>query len=175
MAFAPALMAASTAMQFVGNIYQGEGAGSEFNQAADAARRNAEIARQQGNAREEMIRRDSALKLGVQRAAAAQSGFDPSSGSLLDLQADSASQLELDALTARYQSRLESIGFENQANSLNAKAKAARTTGYLNAFGSLFQNGANYFGSQKTPPQMDLPSRHGDFVRSERAGPYYGG
>ena len=175
MAFGPALMAASTTMQFLGNIYQGEAAGSEFNQAADAARRNAELARQQGNAREEMVRADSARKLGIQRAAAAQSGFDPSSGSLLDLQADSASQLELDALTARYQSRLESIGFENQASSLHAKAKAARTTGYLNAFGSLFQNGANYFGNPKVSAQIDLPSRHGDFVRSERASPYYGG
>ncbi len=152
-------MVAQTAMQFIGNIYQGEAAGSEENQAADAARQNAEIARQQGNAREEMIRRDSALKLGVQRAAAAQSGFDPSSGSLLDLQADSASQLELDALTARYQSRLESIGFEKGANSLNAKAKAARTTGYLNGFGSLFQNGANYFGSPRVGPPAPIETR----------------
>jgi len=67
---------------------------------------NAETSKRVGyataNANEERIRRNSAQELGNQRAATAQSGFDPSSGSMLKLQGDSAGNAELDALTERY-------------------------------------------------------------------------
>ena len=58
------------------------------------------------NANEERIRRSNAMQLGRQRVAAAQSGFDPNSGSIATLQAQSAGQAELDALTERYKGDL---------------------------------------------------------------------
>lgn len=57
-------------------------------------------------ANEDRIRRANAIALGRQRAAAAQSGFDPSSGSMAKLQSQSAGQAELEALTERYKGDL---------------------------------------------------------------------
>jgi hypothetical protein len=83
-------------------------AGGIFDTASDAADARAQkaVGYATANANEERIRRDNAMKLGVQRAAVAQSGFDPSSGSMLTLQGQSAANAELDALTERYKGQL---------------------------------------------------------------------
>lgn len=156
---AAAMMIASTAMQFVGNIYQGEANAKAENSAGDIAQINARNARLQANAREETQRRHNALQMGNIRAGAAESGFDPSSGSLAALQTHSASEMELDALTTRYEGQLQSISFENEAAGHRASAKNARTTGVLNAFGSLFSNGANYFGAPRVGPPAPVETR----------------
>jgi hypothetical protein len=165
---AMAMMIANAAMQFVGSIYQGEAEGSRLNQAGDAAQANARNTRLQTNATEETQRRQNAIRLGSMRAGASQSGFDPSSGSLVDLQSHNAAELELDALTKRYEGTLQAVNFENEASSYRAGAKNARTTGYLNAFGSLVANGANYFGAPHiggmAPVETRIPKPNPNFV-----------
>lgn len=143
---------ASTAFQFVGAIAGGEAQASAMNQQADQAMAGARNARLSGGAREEMVRRHNADRLAAQRAAFAQSGFDPNGGSMVKLQAESAGHAELDALTERYQAELQSIGMMNQASSLRAGATTARRQGYLNAAGSLAQSSANFFGGARIGP-----------------------
>lgn len=133
----------------MGAIYQGNAAAAQSTAAANAAAANAANTRLQTNAREEMQRRRNAMLLGELRAASAQTGFDPSSGTLASLQSSSAAQLELDALTERYNGELQAISFGNEATSLRSRAKAERNTGYITAAGSLLKAAGNYFGGAK--------------------------
>lgn len=137
---------AAMAVQAIGSIYQGQAAGAQADAAASLAEQNARTARQQTAVREDLIRRENRRQLGEQRAAAAQSGFDPTSGSLAMLQGESAGALEYDALVARYQGTLQSLSLENDASGLRAQGKAARRTGYLNAAGSLLGGSMRDYG-----------------------------
>lgn len=152
MAFA--MMAVATAVQAVGAIYEGNAAAAQSQAAANTASANAQAVRLQANASEEAIRRRNALQLGEIRAGAAETGFDPSSGTLATLQSRSAAELELDALTERYNGQLRSISLENEAQSYRNRASAQRKTGYLTAAGSIFNAAGNYFGA----PRLGLPA-----------------
>lgn len=135
------------AAAYFGGIYGLAKAGTDFAQAdgkQDAYKAQERVARynranalRQGSAAEDTQRRQSALKLGQQRAAAAQSGFDSSSGSMATLQSQSAGELELDALTTRYESVLKSIGYKNEADRAHASAINAETSGYMNFASSM--------------------------------------
>ncbi len=149
MAFAAIAMAAATAVQAMGSIYAGNAAAAQSTAAANQASANAANARLQSNAREEMQRRKNAMLLGDLRAASAQTGFDPSSGSLASLQARSSAQLELDALTERYNGELQSISLDNEAASYRSRAKAQSRGGYMTAAGSVLNSAASYFGGSK--------------------------
>jgi hypothetical protein len=129
-----------------GQVYQAEQQGKAMDAEADQAKLNAITARQQGAAAEEAQRRENRMKLGYQRAAAAESGFDPNTGSLAMLQVKSAGEVELDALTARYQGTLQGLGLENQAKGLRSQASATRFGGYLSAAGTLASAAGGYYG-----------------------------
>ncbi|HEX7639821.1 MAG TPA: hypothetical protein VF457_15600 [Burkholderiaceae bacterium] len=92
------------------------------------------------NANEERVRRRDAQQLGAQRAAAAESGFDPNSGSLATAQAQSSGNLELDALTARYAGQVNA--WRMQQTIFNQKP--AILTGGVAAAGDLYQGYADY-------------------------------
>jgi hypothetical protein len=134
------------AVQAVGQVFAGNSQAAAAEGQANIADQNARTARLQANAREESLRRKSSLQLGEQRAAAAQSGFDSSTGSFAQLQGESASNAELDALTTRYEGQLQSLSFQNEAAGLRSNASTARKQGYLNAFGSLTQGSTKYGG-----------------------------
>lgn len=153
------VMIASTAMNAIGSISQGNAQAAALNNQAQQADQQAVTARQQGAARESMVRRTNAKRLAEQRASAAQSGFDPNSGSLLSLQGESAGASELDALTSRYEAELQAIGSTNQASSYRANAESARQQGYLNAFGTLTKAGASYFGGTRIGPPAPVEDR----------------
>jgi len=153
-------MVASAATKFVGSIAQGQIAGAEADAAANGAAANARATRQQSAANEDTQRRLKAVRLGQQRAAAAQSGFDPSSGSLLELQGKSAGQLELDVLTQRYENDLRALSFDNEQTSLLSRAKSSRRTGWMSAFGSLSEAAGTYFGAPRIGPPAPVETRN---------------
>jgi hypothetical protein len=153
----------SPAFKAIGSIMTGESEAKAFNQQADQLKGGAAMSRRQGGVREDMIRRSNARKLAEQRAAYAQSGFDPNSGSL-NVQGESAGNAELDALTSRYETELQAIGMLNQAAGLNAQAKNARRQGYLNAAGTIIEAGANYFGMPRLGAKAPVENR--DIPRS---------
>jgi len=132
-------------------------AGGLFDSAAETA--DARASKAQGyvvaNANEERIRQRSSQELGAQRAAAAESGFDPNSGSLAALQQQSAGNAELDALTERYKGQLNAW-----QQDLTIQRAAERTNYVLDPLGTivgrkmgpagqmLFGGGLGYAGSR---------------------------
>ena len=151
MAFAPILTAVAGGIQALGAIYEGNTAAAQSTAAANWAAANAHNTRLQTDAREEMQRRRNAMLLGELRASSAQTGFDPSSGTLAGLQSHSAAQLELDALTERYNGELQAISLDNEAATYRNRASAQRKTGYLTAAGSVLNAAVNYYGAPKLP------------------------
>ncbi len=77
---------------------------------------------------EEIARRklEARRLIGAQRAAAAASGVDPSSGSPLELALDAASQAELDAMTIRNNAYRAAYGYRVQAINYRTRARMAR-------------------------------------------------
>lgn len=101
---------------------------------------NAEVAEMQANdalargAEEEARHRVNVRRMvGSQRAGLAAQGVDISSGSALDIQADTAQMGELDALTIRANAAREAWGFKVQAVDLRQRGLIAEQTGYMNA------------------------------------------
>lgn len=126
---------ASSAMQAIGAIQQGQAAEAQAQAQANANRRNAlikemqaGIERQQANIREEQQRRQARGLLGRQRAAVAQAGIG-FGGSALDVMEDSANKAELDALTIRYEGDLRSRGLLADAESERYEAEVALVAG----------------------------------------------
>lgn len=155
MAALPIVAAGTMAL---GSIVNGVSQSSADKQQAAALDRNANLSDQQAQQvyaqnveREETQRAQSAQTLGQQRAAIAQSGFDPSSGSALDTQVQSARNAELDALQTRYQGILQGTSLQDQATQQRYQASVARsnargalTTGFLSAAGSALGGFASY-------------------------------
>jgi hypothetical protein len=148
--FAPALMAGAAALQAIGSITAGGDAARSMNTQADAMLMGATNARQVGSARGDRVNYENQLKLGEQRAAAAQSGFDPNTGTTLKMQGESAGNAELDALYQRYEGELRAIDLTNQSSMLKANAKSARRQGYLNAGAQLLSGGARAYATATT-------------------------
>lgn len=139
-AYAAAAAAAASA------VMSAQASSAESKAQAEQARLNAETVRQQNAMREDFVRQQSGAALGEQRASAAQSGFDPSSGALLKLQGESAKAAELDALSARYEGELMAVSLENEANMLGWRSKKAKQQGYVNAAGALLSGASAGYG-----------------------------
>jgi len=152
MAFAAPLALGIAAVSSIAGGIQANNQGKEIQANENAAARNDRL---QGSANEDSVRRRNAQILGRQRAAAAQSGFESSSGSLAELQTQNAGQLELDALTGRYQSELSAIGHENAGRSARAAGKAARTKAFISAAGQIL--GAGYAYGNSGLPLPNIP------------------
>jgi hypothetical protein len=154
----PYLYAAAAATAAVGTVSAAQAqaasarssaAASDYN--AQVAAQNADIARRNAGAREDAQRRESRSLLAKQRAAAAQSGFDPASGTLGLVQEQSADNAEVDALMVRYSGELEARGYGAQgaldrftAGALRANASATSRGGYIGAAAGLLSAAASY-------------------------------
>lgn len=152
-----ALIIASTAMQALGAIQQGNAQAASYKSQQAAANynasimdQNARIERDQANQREEAQRREARQVLGAQRAAFSQAGVGLG-GSAADVMAQSAANAELDALTLRYEGEMKARGlmasaegerYQGQVAGMNASS--ARTAGYMNAAGSILGGAASY-------------------------------
>ena len=121
-----AISAASALVDGYQKRKQADGAAKVFDAQATASR-------QAGAANEEVVRRRNAQAMGDVRATAAESGFDPNSGTLADLQSRTAGELELDALTARYKGQLEALGLTYQGDVLRAQGRNAVSSGLVGA------------------------------------------
>lgn len=175
---AGAIAAGSAGLGAVGSIMQGQQQASGYRQQADAAERNAQVAEMQarqaydaGLQNELAQRRSAAQQQGSVRAAVAESGFDPSSGTASMIQQQSATDLELDALTTRYQSLLQGYGYEQQAaqdryaaSTLRQSARGARRAGMLGAATSILTSAAGYGLARAAPTAAATGLRAGGGV-----------
>jgi hypothetical protein len=136
-AFAVPLMVIGTTMMAVSQIQQAKAA-------SDAAKYNAELARQQagaervrGKQEEKKLKRQKRLMLSKQRAAYAAAGVRIGTGSPLEVMADTAAQYELDIAASRYNTQ---IGISRALSEAEYQEKAAsqyRKMGYFSAAGTL--------------------------------------
>ncbi|KVE33750.1 hypothetical protein WS68_11295 [Burkholderia sp. TSV86] len=96
--------------------------------------------------RETVQRRQAGQQLGAQRAAIAESGFNPSEGSALDTQVQSARNAELDALQLRYQGILQGQSLEDQAQQQRYQARTARASSRNGLFAGGLSAAASVLG-----------------------------
>lgn len=155
---AGAIAAGSAGLGAIGSIMGANQQAAGYRQQADAAERNAQLsdiqARQAydaGTQNELAQRRSASQQQADVRAAVAESGVDPGSGSALLIQQQSARDMEMDALTTRYEALLQGSAYEQQAaqdrytaSTLRQSAKGARRAGYLGAATSILTSAAGY-------------------------------
>lgn len=159
------IAAVSGGVGAIGSVMQGSGAASGYNQQAESSERNAIIAENQarqaydaGLQNELGQRRSASQQQADIRASVAESGLDPNSGSALMLQQQSSENLEMDALTTRYQTLLQGKAYEQQATMdryqakvLRSSARDARRSGLLGAATTALTSVAGYGLSQLAP------------------------
>lgn len=123
---------------------QAQSAAASYN--AKVADQNAEAMRQQGAAAQEQQRQDAMRKLGLMQANYGASGVDPSTGSPLDVFADSVQKSTLDNLTTKYNYQMRALGYQNSSTLDSFQSDQASTSGYLNAAGSLLGGASKAYG-----------------------------
>lgn len=143
---AQAVGLASTAMQALGQIQQGQAANAAAKYNASILEQNARVERQQAMQREEQQRRQAGQILGQQRAAYAQAGGGMG-GSALDVATQSGRDAELDALTLRYEGELRARGLETSAAMERFAGQQARTHGYMSSAGTILGGVGDYMSS----------------------------
>lgn len=137
MGFDPVTMLiGGAAVKAVGSIFQGEAASQAADYNAQVAQQNAVIAQQQGAAAAEAQSRDAQRKIGSMVAGYGASGVEGSSGSPMDVLADSARMATLDNLTTKYNYALKAQGFGNSATLDEMNSQTSLTSGVLNAVGT---------------------------------------
>lgn len=141
-----ALTIGSTIFSAVGSIQQGNAQAKADKYNAAVATQNAQIAKDQAAANLSQQQTDAYRKLGAIKAGYGASGIG-TSGSPMDVLADSFTQSELDANTIIYNGKIKAAGYTNTANLDNASAANARSAGYTNAASSLLLGGAKAYGS----------------------------
>lgn len=146
-----ALLAGGALFQAVGAIAGGAAANNAAKYNAQVAsnnaamaQRQAEDAKERGRIEEQRFRLQAAQLRGQQAASLAANGVDISSGSPLQVLADSAGMAELDAASVRDQAAREAYGYQvESANYLNestlerARGKSAKRASYFEAGSSL--------------------------------------
>lgn len=124
------------------------------NDQADVADYNATVAEQQANDAitrgqidEDRYRQGVKAMVGTQRTTFAAGNVDVSGGSAVDVQAETAHQGELDALTIRNNATLTAFGYKVQAYDLRRSATIARKTGVYQAEAGETRAEASYIGA----------------------------
>lgn len=132
---------AAAGLQAFGDVRQGQEANAVANSNANAEQINAEVAAKEAALREQTKRAETRRILSAARARQGASGL-AMSGSFLDVQAESARNAELDALTIRYGGKVDQTRSRNEQRLLKASGKNAVTGSYLNAATSLLGGAA---------------------------------
>lgn len=121
---------------------------------AQANRYNAKLAKNQAinaaNAAQVEIanrREHYNRQMAAQRAALGASGVDPSEGTPLLVQIDSAEQAALDLSRVRYQGEVRSTAYQSEANLQKFYARANLRQGYITAGASLMSGAAKATGA----------------------------
>lgn len=162
---------ASTSLGVMSSIQQSQAQQAQAEYQSAVAKENQKLAEEQASAQrrqgyENMIakRQETAKLIGKQRAAAGASGAVVDVGSNLDLQADTASQGEIDALNlyqqgldAAYNSEISAWNYGQQAAAYQSQASYAGSTAWANAAGtalgglaSLGSTWGNYYSRNAT-------------------------
>lgn len=144
------LMAAGMGLNMVGkgmDIYSQIRA---YRQQAKAFEENAAYAEENTRLELEQFNRQAEQFQSSQRAGYAKAGVELSSGSPLEVLADTAGQIQLDRNIIRYRGDVEKASWLNQASMARYNSKISLISGILNMGGSLISSGANLSLSGKS-------------------------
>lgn len=163
-----ALSAIGTGVAMYGQMQQADAASAAAKYQAQVAANNATIAKQNadatieaGKVAEQQQRMKTAALIGSQRAAMAANGVRLDSGSALDIQSDTATMGELDALTVRNNAARQAWAYEAQATNFNAQSQLsnaqagwAQSAGLVSGAGTLL-GGASSFADKWATAKRD--------------------
>lgn len=145
---------AMAGMQVVQGQQQGQAEKAKAEFQANILNQNSRFAEMQakeslrvGKEKEFESRLSGKRTIGAQRAALAAQGIELGSGSALDIQADTAAQSELDAITIRNNAFREAMGYRMRSRQLKSQARMARDMGSLAQSQSLLGGGLGAIGS----------------------------
>lgn len=131
------------ALAVIGGVISAVGSLAAAQAQADAANynaavndRNAKIALEQGEADAARQKRENLINLGRLRASFGGAGL-AFEGDAISIYADAVEQTELDVANIRYNAKLRSIGYTDQAQLDRMEAKSASTAGILGAMGAI--------------------------------------
>lgn len=129
-----------------GSILGGLGEKQESDYKADIARQRGLISLQQGMARGKEIRRDGKRIIGQQVAGFAKAGVEVNTGTPLEVIADTAGDIEYEALSAEYAGKIGQLSEEATASAYDNEGKNQFMGGLLSAGSTLI--GKSSFGSK---------------------------
>lgn len=98
-----------------------------------------------GKEREKRFRDDASRLQGSQRAALAAQGIEIDDDSALDLLADTASSIEIDAITIRNNAAREAWGYAVQAQDYGFRGEVAAATGTSQAVSTILTSGSRLY------------------------------
>jgi hypothetical protein len=130
-----ALLVGATAVTAVGQVMAGNGAAAAQGFNARLAEAQAVQTQYQAGAEQAAVQRQLRQRQEAARAGAAGSGIDIASGSALDVFADNAAEMELEAQTRRWQGQMKAQALRAQAAQDRAAASASRIGGYVGGRG----------------------------------------
>lgn len=110
---------------------------------ADALDSRADALEKEGFAQETLIRSQKDQVIGQQVSAAAGSGADVTTGSVLDVIEDSAFNIEMDALTTRSNYTSEAVAARQEGENI----RAAKPTGLATLMGGASAGASGYMGA----------------------------
>lgn len=144
------IMAGAT---LIGGAMQGSAQREAANAEARAAETNAAIAdaqaeqaRQIGNLEEQKVLREVRRTLGAQRAAFGAGNVDPAMGTALDLQAETAREGAIDAMTVRANAMRQAWGFQSEASQYREGARVSRRAGQMAQRTTLLTSASRAYG-----------------------------
>lgn len=136
-----ALLVGATAVTAAGQVMAGNGAAAAQGFNARLAEAQAVQTQYQAGAEQAAVQRQLRQRQEAARAGAAGSGIDIASGSALDVFADNAAEMELEAQTRRWQGQMKAQALRAQAAQDRAAASASRIGGYVGAGATLLTGG----------------------------------
>jgi len=111
---------------------------------AEWARIQATGAEKRGEFQSQQLLQQARQMIGQQRVSAAAQGVDVNTGSVADLQEQTAGLAAADAEQLKTNAFLEALGYRSQASSMTSRAKMARVAGKHAATSSLLTGGLNF-------------------------------
>ncbi len=157
----PALGGLGTVLQGIGAVASAGAAVAGGISANNVANYNAKVAENNATSAREAAAYDANLQrgrlrqvVGAQRAAAASSGLDTSSGTPITVLGDTARAGEMDVLARLYSGEAQATAYQNDAQRFRAEGKAQKSAGFINAGTSLLSS----FGSMASRRYQPLGS-----------------
>lgn len=138
------LALAGGAMDFISGLQASEEASRAADYNAGLSRRNAQLARDQARQEEARLRVMGDKEIGQTRANLGASGLSVT-GSALDILAESARNLETDALAIRHIGETQAQQYEFEAREIERQDRAQRQGAVLRGISSLLGTGARTY------------------------------